>query len=111
MPIRQALGFQLLTGATHAHSPSPRVPTEHWCHACQFAKPSGSNCSRMPRMPIRQALGFQLLTVPLMPIRQALGFQPLTGATHAHSQSPRVPTEHWCHACQFAKPLGSTAHG
>ncbi|KAL3121188.1 hypothetical protein niasHT_006219 [Heterodera trifolii] len=94
MPIRQAPGFQLLTGATHAHSPSPRFPTEHWCHACQFAKPSGSNCSRMPRMPIRQALGFQLSTGATHANSPSPRVQLLTGDTHAHSPSPRVPTAH-----------------
>ncbi|KAL3089608.1 hypothetical protein niasHT_026390 [Heterodera trifolii] len=82
MRFRKAIGFQLLTGATHVNSPSPRFPTAHGCHACPFAKHSVSNCSRVPRMPVRQALGFQLLT----------------GATHAYSPSPRVPTAHGCHA-------------
>ncbi|KAL3095236.1 hypothetical protein niasHT_020389 [Heterodera trifolii] len=119
MPIRQALGFQLSTGATHAHSNcSTRVMHVSLAATAQPAEPVHlSHALRLSEAIVRQALGFQLSTgathahsnwsrVPRMPIRQALGFQLSTGATHAHSNcSTRVMHVSLAATAQPAEPV------
>ncbi|KAL3084144.1 hypothetical protein niasHS_008613 [Heterodera schachtii] len=90
------------------------IPTVHGCHACPFAKPSGSNCSRVPRLPIPTGHGCHAC-----PFAKPSEFQLSTGATHAHSNCSRVPRMPirqalgfqlllGCHACPFKLLTGAT---